>query len=297
MDVKYRISSNTVTANVISDITGIIGGTITQANQLSAGASGNTIFSGNYPSGTIYTVSFTDDATASVISKKNHANTSYQSYILLSGSTDTTFGVGINATACGLGKDWSSGSTITNSTTGFSDTVLHLKQYIPTADKPEELIIIVTNKSLILIQSNHNTCIGWVDITTNGVVEKYTTSMRTILCNFTTSNAKVPYTYKLLGALSSYGLTNYTKIFNAAPFTSTPDAPIISAISFLAFDENRTPVIIENPALVCNPNAGNYVNFLYGVVSIPPGLLKSKSLYNTSGVNRISFSNFAFVTE
>ena len=115
--------------------------------------------------------------------------------------------------------------------------------------------------------------------------------MRTITCDFTTSSAKVPYTYKLNGSAGSgYGLTTYTGIYNTAA-AGTPGT------SFLTLDENNNPVIVENPAYIRSPDAGGYVNFLYGVVALAPGVLVPRTIYNTNGVNRITFGNYAFLTE
>jgi hypothetical protein len=296
MYVRYRISASTTAADVLNDITGIIGGTITAASGLSTNAQANSTFSGSYPSGTIYAVSYTNSSTASVISKKHNSASSYTSYILLNASSDTTgLGVGINTSTSALGKDWSSGATITNSATMYANKPAFLKPYYSTTNIPHELIIILTNKSLVLIQPAHGTCIGWVDITSNGVVEKYTTSMRTVMCDFVNSQAKVPYTYKLNGTSSGYGTTTYTGIYNTAG--SVPGSSLVPGGSFLTLDENNYPVIIENPSYIRSPDAGGYVNFLYGVVSLAPGVLSSKTIYNTSGVTRITYGNYAFLTE
>ena len=131
MYVRYRLSSTSTAANVLNDITGIISGSITSASGLSSPAQAFSIFSGNYPSGAIYATAYTDSSTASVISKKHNSATTYTSYILLNASADTTgLGLGINSSTSALAQGWTSGTTLTNSTTMYANKPLFLNPYI-----------------------------------------------------------------------------------------------------------------------------------------------------------------------
>jgi len=289
MLVRYRLDSIPTIAQFKADIDGIIQGTITQVNQLSAPAQSNSSFYGSYPTGT-----FTRVNSTSYTYSKTHNTESKTHYFRL--TFDST-----QLTTITLAQGYTSGTdTLLNSTA----KTVNIQCFKYDVNYPASIDIIVNDKMIYFQASQSGVQAGILDMGHNGVTRaysdsmlmayhdlndiintdnsSYTTQLQLFLVNNNASHgASVPYTYNL--DTLSYG--------SASPgyITTTPLKKATTT---------KSVFIIENTVYMYTYSNGNALNSIYGLYKLPTGAFAGIQLYkDSSNLYRLAVNDFSLLVD
>lgn len=274
MLVRYRLSSESTLANFQADIDGIIQGTITQVNQLSAPAQANTIFYGSYPTGAFTRV----NGTSYTYSKVHNSVTSKTHYFRL------TFDAA-QLTTITLAQGYTSG---TDTLLNTSAQPVNIQRFIYDSNYPESLDIIVNDKMLFFRSAQSGVALGIFDIGHSGVTREYADSMLMMFQDMsnvpdfkTNTGGTIPYTYNFDSL--SYG-TVTTSVFSQSPIKKN------TALKKVA--------VFENPISVTSTQTGSTLNLLYGAYKIPiPSIISGKLYQDTANLYRLPINNISLLVD
>ena len=276
MLVKYVMKTTATYADLVSDIRGIVNGSITTTGSLSASANTSaTTFIGTYPAG-YYAEA---NATAYAFSKIHSANNSNISYFKL--GFDGVNGIANVTLAQGY---VSATDTVSNSYSITYNATIGLNSLgVDPATTPID--IIVNKDNLLIIQ--HALASGFVsisDVGYNGTSKTFTSQMITTMIVSNTTIAPyvvTPINYRYTNnsidpgqTVGAYGTTNTGVLTCIAPFN-----PPYSSTGNVA--------IMENPVFTYNSDGGNLWSVVYGWNALQQGRFGDKAVYyDTDNVYR-----------
>lgn len=273
MLIKYRMLSSISIANFTSDIVGLLDGTITTVNGLSAGCDKtNTTISGTYPTGTFSKVG----AGTNTFSKIHHQDNTVTHYFRMTFDSTrmTTFSVARSYTA---GTD-----TLINS---VAYTVnMAPNTFISTDQFQKGINIVITNKCVYFSSISSGISFGLFDLGANTITSTFTDSMRMAYIKTSDGSYGVPYTYSLLGT----GISGYSALTGNLISTTTP---------IVRSNNSGSTVVIENPTFVTHINQGYQAFLVYGLFKIGDFVFAMDSVYNTSGTSRVASIGYTIPTE
>lgn len=265
--------ANSTVSTLNTDIKGLIDGTITTVSGLSAGCDkANTTISGTYPTGTFVKV----NDSSNTFSKIHNSDSGFTHYFRF--SYDST-----KMTTFTVAQGYTSGTdTLLNS---VAQTVnLTPFAYNGAAQFPMGLNIVITSKCLYFSLLTSGISFGLFDLGNNGITGTYASNMKMAYINPVNQTFNIPYAYNLAGATSSY-----TSI--SGNLVSTYNVPILKS------NATGTMVVVENPAFLSANNQGHQAYGVYNLLKIPEFSYAPDTVYNTSGVSRISANSYAIITE
>jgi len=268
------------------DIDGIIQGTITSANQLSAPAQ-TSVFYGSYPTGKYTRV----NQTSYTYSKAHNSDSNYTHYFRM--TFDSTSLASIT-----LAQDYTSG---TDTLLNTKVTTTSITPALFNSAYPVYIDIIVSDKILCIMAPNSGSYFGIFDLGHNGVTRAYTSSM--MMCAFdfldarfenidsyvtqlpvyfTATGGTIPYSYNL-DTLSYGSLT--TGLFSLIPLKR-----MIAVGGALG--------IVENPIYLSTPSNGNSLNLMYGLYKIPTESFSGAQVYkDAANQYRLTLHDFSFLVD
>jgi len=259
-------------AQFTADIVGLIDGSITATSGLSAGADKtNSVISGTYPAGTYTKVG----ASTNTFSKVHSIDNTYTHYFRM--TFDST-----KMTTFSVAQSYTSGTDTLVNSVAYTVNVTP-NPYLSAAQIPSGLNIVITSKNVWISSITSGISFGLFDLGANGITSTYTNNMKMAYINTTTATYGIPYAYSLLGSSSAY-----TAITGNLTDITAPT--LVSNIS-------GTAMIIENPTFVSNINQGYAGYGVYNLFKLSNTTIAPDSIYNTSGVSRITAVNYAVVTE
>lgn len=259
-------------AQFTADIVGLIDGSITSTSGLSAGADKtNSAISGTYPAGTYTKVG----ASTNTFSKVHSIDNTYTHYFRM--TFDST-----KMTTFSVAQSYTSGTDTLVNSVAYTVNVTP-NPYLSAAQIPSGLNIVITSKNVWISSITSGISFGLFDLGANGITSTYTNNMKMAYINTTTATYGIPYAYSLLGSSSAY-----TAITGNLTDITAPT--LVSNIS-------GTAMIIENPTFVSNINQGYAGYGVYNLFKLSNTTIAPDSIYNTSGVSRITAVNYAVVTE
>jgi hypothetical protein len=149
---------------------------------------------------------------------------------------------------------------------------------------PFGIDIVVTSKFFYISNAATGTQLGVFDIGKNGVSRIFTNNMLMagIDLGQESFGVIIPYTYRF--STNTYG-----------PQT---DVSINSVVPQKRFNSSDALIIIENPTFAFQPDNGNVVSVIYGLLKLAEGTYGSHITYADSGnVRRLTFNDYALLTE
>lgn len=269
MLVKYVMKTSATYANILSDIRGIVNGSITTTGGLSASANTTaTTFTGTYPSG-YYAEA---NGSAYAFSKIHSANNSNISYFKL--GVDGVNGISNITLAQGY---VSATDTVSNSYSITYDNVIGLNSVgVDPATTPIDILV---NRDNFLIRQP-TLASGFVsisDVGYNGTSKIFTSQMITtmIISNTTTTPYVVtPINYRYTNnsidpaqSVGDYGTTNTGVLTCIAPFNPP-------------YNSSGNVAIMENPVFTYNVDGGNLWSVVYGWNILQQGRFADRAVYN-----------------
>ena len=265
--------ANSTVSTLNTDIKGLIDGTITTVSGLSAGCDkANTTISGTYPTGTFVKV----NDSSNTFSKIHNTDSAYTHYFRF--TYDST-----KMTTFTVAQGYTSGTdTLLNS---VAQTVnLTPFAYNGAAQFPIGLNIVITSKCLYFSLITSNIGFGIFDLGNNGITSNYASNMKMAYINPINQTFNVPYAYNLTGSTSGY---------------TSMSGNLISLYTPPTLESNLTGamVVIENPAFLSSNNQGHQAYGVYNLLKIPEFSYATDTVYNTSGVSRLTANSYAIITE
>lgn len=258
MLARYKMYANCTYANLVSDITNFINGSITSntsANLSSGCDTANTYVYGSYPTG-IYA---------------NSAGSTAYTYTKVHNAYNTT------THALKLGFNGSGLANISLASSASGDTLTNSYTYtFPSALVPQtysSVDIVVNNTCLGIFCPAANAAVGIFDLGKSGLSRIYPNNMLMYLQPFTVGNPSgvMPYTYNLLLAPQANGSVT-TQMLSY----QTPNRVPYNSAGNLA--------VMENPIFTYANATGSSTNVVYGLNKINDTLYAGRTLY-TDGTN------------
>lgn len=269
MLVKYVMKTTATYANIVSDIRGIVNGSITSTGSLSASANTTaTTFTGTYPAG-YYAEA---NATAYAFSKIHSANNSNISYFKL--GFDGVKGIANVTLAQGY---VSATDTVSNSYSVTYDAVIGLNSLgVDPATTPIDILV---NRDNFIIRQTALAS-GFVSITDigyNGTSKTFTSQMiTTMVVSNTTIIPYVitPINYRYTNnsidpgqSVGGYGSSNNGVLTCIAPFNPP-------------YSSSGNVAIMENPVFTYSGDGGNLWSVVYGWNILQSGRFSDRAVYS-----------------
>ena len=269
MLVKYVMKTSATYADIVSDIRGIVNGSIMTTGGLSASANTTaTTFTGTYPSG-YYAEA---NGSAYAFSKVHSANNSNISYFKL--GVDGVNGISSITLAQGY---VSATDTVSNSYSDSYDNVIGLNSLgVDPATTP---IDIVVNRDNFIIRQPAlaSGFVSLTDVGYNGTSKTFTSQMITTMIISNTSIVPyvvTPINYRYANnssdpgqSVGAYGTTN-TGVLTSLPPTNVP------------YNSSGNVAVLENPVFTYNLDGGNLWSVVYGWNSLQQGRFANRAVYN-----------------
>jgi hypothetical protein len=283
-------------SHFVSDLNGLINGTITATSGLSAGADkANCVISGTYPTSIYATANSTNSSTQLTFSKSHSVyGSGYTQYIRFRFDTNSALSTPQLANVQIAQGYTSANDYIFNAT--VANTVnykpLPYANTTPVTSYNTGMEFIITPRSLVLNSLPLGKTFGFFDLSTNAILDAYPQNSRTafIQLDSTATYASQALVYSISGPTSA-NVTNFSGY-------TVQNNPINSSNTFSqiqqplrASNANSQPLIVEGPLNLINPQQANSVVFIYGAYRLAPGLLSAGTLYNTNAVSRLVVSN------
>ena len=255
-------------ADLVSDIKGIVNGSITTTGSLSASANTSaTTFIGTYPAG-YYAEA---NATAYAFSKIHSANNSNISYFKL--GFDGVNGIANVTLAQGY---VSATDTVSNSYSKTYDNVIGLNSLgVDPATTPIDIIVNRDNFSIIQ-RSLASGFVSISDLGYNGSSKIFTSQMITAMIVSNTSiypYVVTPVNYRYVDnsylPVGDYGVTNTGVLTCLTPFNTL-------------YNASGNVAITENPVFTYNTNGGNLWSVVYGWNVLQQGNFADRATYRDS---------------
>ena len=287
MLVKYVMKTGATATQMMSDITGIVTGSITSTGSLGAGANTTaTVFYGTYPAGKYALV----NATSSTFSKVHSTNNSVISYFQLTRDSSNS----IYSMTLGQGYT-AANDTFSNSYTQALTSNISIGSTWAGVDSSKVPIDIIVNDNMFLITQPAIGAMpyGVVDLGYNGVSQAYNSSMINGLIYWTYPSTTNPYliiptAYKFVDSLGNiqlnYGLVDVSSIVYQTPADSL-------------YSVSGNVAVLENPIFHYASTTGYIWSVIYGFNKIREGAYSNRATYvDSSNVYRyvISTDNYSY---
>ena len=267
MLIKYRMLPGITMQQFKDDISGLLEGTITTVNGLSAGCDKtNSSIVGSYPTGKYSRV----NGTSYTYSKVHGSDASYTHYFRL--TFDST-----SLTTFTLARSYISGTDTLVNSAGYTVSVVPYSY----SSVNGGLTIVIAAGCFSITSTFNKTAFGVFDLGTNGITTAYANNMKMAYINTVNGTCAMPYAYSFAGTASGYAALTGT--------VSSSTTPTVNLNASLA------GVLPENPAFVSFQNQGYIAYGVNNLFKIPNCLPDYQ--YNTSGVVRQTGAGFAIVTE